>query len=303
MISGGVERIDQDEIVPHTRHLYLRAGLFSLSGNLLLLAGKGFVAWLTGSSAIYADAADSASDLAYSLLMMIGLWISLQPPDTQHPHGHQRVESLISLFIGLMMGMAGYRAANKGVSAWAMGSRRIVSAWPFVLLPLTFCVKGGMYYAMQRFARRSGSSALLASAKDNLTDMFSSATALVGVSLNQLGVTLADPAAAFLISLWIFFNAFGVLRTSVGELVGRAPSSDLYETVVETVQSVSGVSHVHRVILEYVGPRVRADIHINMDPRLTLDKVHGVSDMVTERVEALDEVEHAFVHVEPSDAE
>jgi divalent metal cation (Fe/Co/Zn/Cd) transporter len=68
---------------------------------------------------------------------------------------------------------------------------------------------------------------------------------------------------------------------------------------VESVQSVSGVSNVHRVILEYVGPQIRADIHINMDPRLSLDRVHRVSDAVSEKVEALDDVEHAFIHVEP----
>ncbi|MFP3895542.1 MAG: cation transporter dimerization domain-containing protein [Anaerolineales bacterium] len=97
-------------------------------------------------------------------------------------------------------------------------------------------------------------------------------------------------------------QCLSVLRTSIGELVGRAPSSDLCESVVETeigVWCLPCASRCPRIR----GGRVRADIHINMDPRLALDKVHRVSDMVTERVEALDKVEHAFVHVEPAEAE
>ncbi|MBD3388167.1 MAG: cation diffusion facilitator family transporter, partial [Candidatus Altiarchaeales archaeon] len=192
LASDAVQQIDQEKIAPHTKHIYFEAGALSLLGNLLLLVSKGAIAWLTGSSAIYASAAESASDLAYNTLMMIGLWIALQPPDPQHPHGHQRVESLISLFIGLVMGMAAYGAASKGIGTWEAGPARIVSAWPFVVLPLTFCVKGGMYYTVRGFARRTNSAALLASARDNLTDMISSAIALVGVSLNQLGFILGD---------------------------------------------------------------------------------------------------------------
>ena len=145
MASDAVQQIDQEEIAPHTKHIYFEAGALSLLGNLLLLVSKGAIAWLTGSSAIYASAAESASDLAYNTLMMIGLWIALQPPDPQHPHGHQRVESLIGLFIGLVMGVAAYKAASKGLGTWVAGPEYIVSAWPFAVLPLTFCVKGVMY--------------------------------------------------------------------------------------------------------------------------------------------------------------
>ena len=74
---GEVQRIDEDNIAPRTRRLYLRASAIALVGNLLLVVVKGAAARVSGSSAVYADAANSAADVAYSLFLVIGLWLSL----------------------------------------------------------------------------------------------------------------------------------------------------------------------------------------------------------------------------------
>ncbi len=95
-----VHRVDRDNISAATRRLYSRASLVAVVGNLALFGAKWAAAQTSGSSAIYADAANSASDVAYSLLMGLGLWLSLRPPDAGHPHGHRRIESLVSLLIG-----------------------------------------------------------------------------------------------------------------------------------------------------------------------------------------------------------
>ena len=96
---GEIQRVDIDNVSPHTRRLYVQASIVALLGNVLLVIGKGAAALVSGSSALYADAANSAADVAYSMLMGVGLWLALQPPDPGHPHGHRRIESLVSLFI------------------------------------------------------------------------------------------------------------------------------------------------------------------------------------------------------------
>src|SRR5574340_1178485 len=97
---------------PEQNILYRRALVVTMAGNLLLAAGKGIVAWLSGSAAIYADAANSASDVVYSILMVVGLYMATQPPDMSHPQGHSRFEPLVGMAVTFSMAFAGFEAAR-----------------------------------------------------------------------------------------------------------------------------------------------------------------------------------------------
>ncbi len=298
MDPAKITRIDRDNVLPYVRKLYAQASAIALAGNVLLVVAKGLAAWASGSSAIFADAANSASDVAYSLLMGVGLWLALRPPDEGHPHGHRRIETLVSTVIGLMMAVAGIEAARSGYGLWREGAKAITSLWAYVVPVGVVIIKGLMYVSVRRLGEQAKSPALMAAARDNLSDVVTSATALIGVALSRL-LPLADPIAALLVALWIFRNAYKVLRESIAHMVGAAASPELVQKIVDTIQAVPGVSDVHQVIVEHVGPQVRADIHINMPGNLSLDEVHRVSDAVRDAVESLDEVDHAFIHVEP----
>jgi cation diffusion facilitator family transporter len=300
-LAETIQRIDTEPLDTNLRRLYVEAGLVAIVGNVLLLAAKGAVAYFTGSSAIYADAANSASDVAYSVLMLTGLWLSLRPADASHPHGHRRIETLVSLIISLMMILAGIEAARSGYTTWRAGNQPITSILALIVPVFTIVVKGAMFATVRRLGHRSGSRALMASASDNLYDMVSSGTALAGVLANRFLFPAADSVAAVLVALWILRGAWGVLQQSIQELIGGAAPEALSDQIEQVVRSVPGVIDVHQVILEYVGPQVRADIHIDMPADATLAQVHAVSDSVRAAVEAIREVDHAFIHVEPLD--
>lgn len=294
-----VQRIDEDNVPPRTRRLYLQASAIAMVGNVLLLAGKGAAAWISGSSAVYADAANSAADVAYSLFLWLALWLSLRPPDLGHPHGHRRIEPLVSVVIGLMMGAAGVQAALAGWRTVQAGPEAITSTWAYVAPAATVPIKLAMYRVVRRIGREVHSPALMASAKDNLMDVVSSAAALIGVSASQLVAPVADPLAAFAVALWILRGAYEVLHEGIRQLIGGAAPPEMTRAVIDAVHTVPGVLDVHQVIIEYVGPQVRADVHIDMDRRANLEEVHEVSDAVRAAIEELVEVDHAFIHVEP----
>jgi len=301
MTRNQIQRVDADNIPGATRRLYARASVIALLGNLGLLVGKGVAAWVSGSSAVYADAANSASDLAYSLLMGAGLWLSLRPPDAGHPHGHRRIEPMVSVVIGLAMSVAGVEAGRRAMESWRAGQSPLVTIWPVAILIGSALVKGGMYLGVRRVARAVGSPALGASARDNLSDTVSSAVALVGLLSSRLWPA-ADPVAGFAVTAWILSGAWQVLRQSVHQLSGGGASPELHRSVVEAALSASGVLGTDRVIIEYSGPQVYVDIHVRMDRRATLDEVHRASHAVREAVQALQDVDHVFVHVEPANA-
>ncbi len=295
-----VERVRDPDIDRGLYRLYLRSIWIALAGNTLLAIAKAGTAWITGSTAVLATAVDSVTDLVYTLFMAWGLWRSQQPADEGHPQGHARIEPLVSIVTALMMGLAGWEVIKRAVSQLGIAPEpEFPSALPAAVLVGSALVKLVMYAVVHRLAKRAHSPAIAAAARDNLADVVSSGTALVGVVLATWLHPLADPVAALLVSIWIFRNAVAILFENLGYLVGRAPGEDLLARVHAAALDVEGVADVHRVVADYVGPRVRVDLHVDVPGEMSLSDAHDVSTRVIAAVEALDEVDQAFVHLEP----
>lgn len=287
---------------PQRRRLYRRAMWVTLGGNLLLTLGKGLVAYLSGGAALYADAANSAADLLYSVLMILGLWVAQQPPDVSHPQGHSRFEPLVGLMVGLAMGFAGVEAARTSVARFLAGGLAVEPGLPTLVLLASAAVKVGMFLVIRRLARTLASPTLNAAARDNLTDVLTSAAAFVGTLGSAYVHPLLDPVAGFLVALWIFRASYEVGRENLDYLTGAGADPDLRQRLVKAASEVSGVQRVHQVIAEYAGPQLVADLHINVDGGLTLYEAHAISDEVQARLEALPDVDRAYVHMEPCEA-
>jgi cation diffusion facilitator family transporter len=281
--------------------LYKRAILLAIGANAVLAVSKGLVAWLSGSSAVFSDAANSLSDTLYSVLMGFGLYVSQQPADENHPQGHSRFEPFVSLFIALTMAMAGVTAFWNGIQRFREGSIAIEPGWPTVVLLGAALVKLGMYLVVRRIGQQAHSPAINASARDNLADILTSSAALLGVWGSHFLHPLADPLAGLVVALWIFHSVWEIIRENVRYLTGGGAPAELSQAIAEAALSVSGVQNVHRVIADYVGPQLRVDMHINVDGKMTLEHAHAISEQVRDNVEALAEIDMAFIHLEPDE--
>jgi len=287
---------------PDRRALYTRALVITLVGNLVLAAGKAIVAYLSKSVALYADAANSISDVFYSLLMVWGLWMAQQPPDLSHPQGHSRFEPLVGLMVSLAMTFAGYEAARAAVGRFISGGLAVAPGLPTLVLLLSAGVKTGMYVAIRRIAETLASPTLDVTARDNLSDMLTSSAAFVGTLGSAYVHPLLDPLAGFLVALWIFRAAWEAGKENLGYLTGAGASPELRTQIAMVAGEVLEVQCVHQVIAEYVGPQLVVDLHINVDGMLTLFEAHAIADRVQAVVEALPEVDRAYVHLEPPEA-
>ncbi|MEJ2209570.1 MAG: cation diffusion facilitator family transporter, partial [Anaerolineae bacterium] len=245
--------------------LYQRAIWIAIVGNGILALAKGSAAWLSGSTALLATAVDSGTDLAYTLFMAWGLWRSQQPADEDHPQGHARIEPVVSTVIALMMGLAGLAVVRRAIQQLLGQPTTFAWGWPAAALVGSALVKVVMYVQVRRLGRQARSPAIQASATDNLADVISSAAALAGVLAAQWLHPLADPLAGLAVSAWIFRNAAGILIENVGYLTGRAAEPELLERIHDAAAGVDGVRNVHRVIADYVGPQVRAELHVDVD--------------------------------------
>lgn len=289
---------------PEQNRLYRTALFVTLGGNLFLAVAKGIVAWISGSAAIYSDAANSVSDVVYSLLMVAGLWMALQPPDLSHPQGHSRFEPLIGLVVTASMVFAGFEAARNSLERYNDKSIAAIALdLPTYVLLFSAAVKAGMFVFIKRIASQLQSPTLKTTARDNLSDVLTSVAAFLGVLGSNFIHPLADPVAGFVVAAWILRQAFMAGRENLGFLTGKGASKEDVQAFVEAAESVPGVLRVHHIMTDYVGPKLMIDMHINVDGNLTLREVHSISDNVIARLEEFPHVDRAYVHIEPHDWE
>ena len=292
------------ELAPHPdrSRLYRNAMIITLGGNLVLAVTKGFVAWVSGSAAVYSDAANSVSDVIYSLLMVLGLWVATRPPDLSHPQGHERFEPLVGLAVSIAMAFAGYEAARNALERYREASLAPITLdLPTLVLLASAAIKGGMFVWIRRIGAQLHSPTLTTSARDNLSDVLTSIAAFLGVLGSNLIHPLADPIAGFVVAAWIFRQVFIAARENLGFLTGKGVSEEELKALASAAAGVPGVIKVHHIITDYVGPRLMVDLHINVDGNITVHQAHEISDNVTRTLESMPQVDRAYVHIEPHD--
>lgn len=284
---------------PAVARLYNQAMIITLAGNIMLALSKGIVAYLSGSVALYADTANSLSDVVYSLLMVFGLRLSQRPPDISHPQGHSRFEPLVGLAVTFSMGFAGYEAARASIERLAQGGMAVEPGLPTIVLLFSAAVKAGMFVMIRRIAKELSSPTLDTTAKDNLSDVLTSSAAFIGALGSKYISPLTDPIAGLLVAAWIFRAAFMAGRENLDFLTGAGGSQEQREAMVKIAEAVPGVQHVHHLMAEYAGPKLVVDLHINVNGDLSLNEAHAIADAVIEQVGALPDVDRVYVHVEP----
>jgi len=286
---------------PDRDKIYKTALFITLAGNIFLAVGKGIISYLTGSAALYADTANSVSDVIYSMAMVLGLWLAIQPPDLSHPQGHSRFEPLVGLVVSIMMAIAGYEAIRTSIGRFIAGGEVIEMNLPTIILLTSAAIKAGMFISIKKLAKDTNSPSLRVTAKDNLSDMLTSLAAFLGILGSNFLHPLLDPVAGVLVSLWVFRAAYEAGKENLKYLTGAGADEDLRQKIIQTANNVEGVKQVHHMMSDYVGPKLIVDMHINLPGEASLDEVHTVSDRVIDALQALPEVDRAYVHVEPFD--
>ncbi|GAB7095794.1 cation diffusion facilitator family transporter [Halolamina litorea] len=278
-----------------------RVGVVVLAANLGLALVKGAV-WLdTGSLALASEAVNSGADAIYSAVVVAGLYLTTQPPDFEHPHGHERIEPFVSLFVAAGVLAAGVGVAWSGVSSLLSGSYAAVPPLAAVVLGGGAAAKFALYRYCLRAGENHGSPALVAAAKDNRTDVLTALAALIGAGGAAVGYPVLDPIAALVVAGGVLLTGVDIVRDNVGYLVGAAPPEDLRVEIIEIALSHPEVRGAHDVVAHYVGPEVDVSLHIEVEGDMTVREAHDIETEIVESIRGLKEVDDAFVHVDPKE--
>jgi len=282
------------------RAVLRRVGAVVLGINAALVVAKGVIWWVTGSLAVESEAINSLADTAYSAVIVAGLYLTTRPPDFEHPHGHERIEPFVSLFVALGIFLAGGFVLFQAGRALMSGEVAVASGGAAVaVLAATIAVKLGLYRYLQSVGERHNSPALIATALDNRADVLTAGAALVGVAGASLGYPLADPLAALVVAAGILYTGVEIIRDNLDYLLGAAPPEELRAEIVSRALAHPDVRGAHDVIAHYVGPEIDVSLHIEVEGDRTLREAHRIETEVIEAIAALPEIDDVFVHVDP----
>ncbi len=245
------------------------AGLFL---NLGLSAGKVLLGWWGGSQAVLADGLHSFTDLITDFLTLFGLKYASHPPDPEHPYGHRRIETLVALIIGLFMALTALGLGIKAVTSLSAKTLLpTVKAW-VVLAPLASMIsKEVLFRVTLHLGQRERSPAVIANAYHHRSDVWSSLPAFLGAGLSSVSPSLAfaDPLGSLVVAFFILKASWEILHPGIHELCDRVDLEEAQKIKTEVLK-VPGVRDAHHVRARKHGDHTLVDLHIQVDPYLTV---------------------------------
>jgi cation diffusion facilitator family transporter len=268
----------------------------------LLAIAKVLVGWQAGSQAVIADGVESAMDVLTALAVLISLGVAIRPPDEDHPYGHGRFEILTGLVLGHVLSLTGVVIAWRSIVV--MLSPRPAPA-PYAIWPLAVSIVAKFFLSAykMRTGRKIGSSALIADAWNDTVDMLSGAVALVAVGLSVWSPALfrhADPIGGVLVGAIIIVLGFKVVRETTLHLMDTMPEAKTMKEIRSSALTVSGALGVEKCFARKTGLRYHVDLHLEVDPDLTVRDSHSIAEQVRNKVKGdLPWVADVLVHVEP----
>ncbi|WP_243448416.1 cation diffusion facilitator family transporter [Candidatus Thiosymbion oneisti] len=274
-------------------------GLVNL-GLAVIKVGAG-VLW--HSQALVADGIHSLSDLLSDVLVWYAGRHAARAPDQEHPYGHGRYETLATLVLGVFLLMV---AVGIG---WDAGNRLFAPAELLRPQPLALAavlvsilVKEWLYWWTLGYARRVRSDMLRANAWHHRSDAVSSVVVLVGLVGTLMGLPYLDAIAAVVIAVMIAHIAWELGHRSIRELVDTGLEAERLAAIEKTIDSVGGVRNIHMLRTRRHGWQASVDVHILVDPRLSVSEGHLIALLVEDRLKSqIDEITDVTVHIDPED--
>jgi len=282
-----------------------KVALVGAGVNLLLAIAKTVIGYIAQSQSLIADGVHSLSDLLSDGLVYAAAKQSAQGPDSDHPYGHGRFETAGTLGLAVLLFMAA------GGIIWDAGSRLLTSeplTTPGVIALyaalFSIIANEALYQYTARIGRKIRSDLLLANAWHHRTDTVSSVVVLVGVGGAIAGFPYLDGVAAIAVGLMIghvgWELGWPALQELVDEGMGEAEVSEINKLIRET----NGVQELHMLRTRKMGGQASADVHILVDPRISVSEGHMIGQVVIDKLlEKIDPIIDVTVHIDPEDDE
>ena len=276
-----------------------RITLTGLILNTFLFIIKLIAGIMSNSIAVISDALNSFTDIFSSIAVYISITASRKKADEGHPFGHHRAEPIAGIVIAIFAGIIGFEIIKGAIERLLDHQTASIGPFVFFVVIISIIIKIFMVHFFRKTGERLKSPAILASAVDFRNDILASSLVLIGVAGSYFGLGFIDEAVGILIGLWIIKSGYDIGKQNIDYLMGKSPDRDLINKIKRLAKNVNGVKGVNDIRAHYVGNYIHIEIHIEVDKRTSTLKSHAIGKDVARSVESIDEIDKAFIHIDP----
>ncbi|QOJ19260.1 MAG: cation transporter [Gammaproteobacteria bacterium] len=273
--------------------------------DFVLGVAKIITGWFANSQALIADGIHSLSDLLTGFIVLYAAKHSHKSADEIHPYGYGRIETLATVSLGIVLISVAVGIAYEAVKRLNDPAVALDFTTMALLIALLSVIsKEWVYRYTISAAQRLHSDLLTASAWHSRSDAFSSIVVLIGISGVMFGYPYWDAVAAVVVAAMIAKIGSGLVRSSTLELIDVALDPDKVSAIRQHIHAVTGVRSVHTLRTRKSAGSAFVDVHIQVDPRLSVSEGHQIGDSVRRRLlQQVDEVTDVTVHIDPENDE
>jgi cation diffusion facilitator family transporter len=281
------------------------AALVGIVGNIILAIVKWIIGMIANSRALIADAVHSASDVAGSLAVYIGIKAAKQPPDKDHPYGHGKAESIAAIIVAVLLFLVGIEIGKSSLEAFfePIEAPKMLAAYAAII---SILIKEAMFRYKYYLGKKINSDAIVMNAYEHRSDVYSSLAALVGIGAALIGenseldwLIYADPVAGLFVSLLVLKMAWSLGAESIHNTMDHVLHDEDTIELRNIVYEVKQVKQIDELHAREHGHYVIVDLKISVDPNMTVEEGHQIGKRVKEKLLSHPKVQNVFVHINP----
>ena len=281
-----------------------KLSMVSLIGNTALSGFKMFAGIAGNSGAMISDAIHSFSDVLTTLIAWVGVKVSKKAADDSHPYGHERLECVASLILGLVLMATGLGVGKVGIEniiANQYDALAVPKAIALAAAVFSIIGKEAMFLYTRHYARIIHSSAFMADAWHHRSDALSSIGSLIGIAGAMLGYPVMDSIASVVICLFILKVAYDISKDALIKMLDTSCGEDYEEQLTSFIAEKESVLSVDMLHSRMFGNKVYIDLEISVDGNKSLREAHEVAEHIHKDVEHnYPEIKHIMIHVNPA---
>lgn len=277
-----------------------RVTLLSVTTATVLVTIKAAAWWASGSTAVMASLADSALDLVASLTTFFAVRYAAAPPDAEHRFGHGKAEAFASLIQAGLVFASAALIAREAIGDFLQPHPLRAEGWAVAVMVVSTVLTFVLISAQSRVLKQTSSVAVAGDRAHYLSDLGSNVIALIGIGASAaLGLNGLDAAAAILVAALLLWGAIGVFREAAHQLMDHELPDDARAQIVDLITTDPRLTDVHQLRTRASGPYVHMQMHVDLDPDLTLEAAHEVIVAAEKRILEVYPAADILIHADP----
>lgn len=261
------------------------SGIVGIFSNLFLFVIKFVIGTIVHSVSIQADGVNNLTDAGSNIISILSFHFANKPADKDHPFGHERTETIASLFVGILILVLGFETAKESISKVIHPGSIDFRIASVIILLVSIIVKFWMYTYNKKLSKTYDSSLLDATALDSISDVCGTTAVLVSTLLSPVLHFNLDGYMGIVVSGIIIYGAYGLLRDMINSLIGEAPDPELVHNIVDRIMAHPAILGVHDMMLHNYGPnKIFASAHVEVDSSKDIFETHDHIDNIEREV-------------------